>query len=672
VPAADRLTELRRLIRRHEERYYILSDPEISDAEFDALMRELEALERERPELVTPDSPTQRVGGRPVEGFASVEHAAPMLSLDNAYSEDELREFDERARKGLEAGEQPIDYVAELKIDGLSIALTYEQGVLVGGVTRGDGVRGEDVTSNVRVIRALPLGLRGAPAGRIEVRGEIYLPRQAFERINREREDNEEPVFANPRNAAAGAMRNLDPAEVVRRGLSAFAYQLIAPPGEPAAAGRHAEALERLAAWSLPVQRDWRMCHGVDAVIAYCREWESRRQSLDFDTDGVVIKVDDLAERERLGATSKFPRWAVAFKFPAQQATTRLLKIEVNVGRTGAVTPYAVLEPVRLSGSTIQLSTLHNEQEIARKDLREGDVVLVEKGGDVIPKIVKPILTQRPPDSQPWRMPETCPACGSALQKPEDEVVWRCENTSCPAKLRRSLLHFASRRAMDVEGLGESLVNQLVDRGLVRDFADLYALNAPTLATLERMGKKSAANLVGELERRRGVEFWRVIYAIGIRHVGERGAQALASAFGSMAALIQASVEALETVPDVGPVVARSVRAFFDEPTNCALVERLGAAGVTMAGAVAPAVAIGPLTGKTFVLTGTLASMSRDEAQQAIEARGAKVGASVSRRTSYLVVGADPGSKVEKARELGVPVLDEDAFKRLIMEGLPR
>ena len=421
----DRIKELRRLIRHHEERYYILADPEISDAEFDALMKELEALERERPELVTPDSPTQRVAGRPVEGFATVEHAAPLLSLDNAYDEAELRAFDERVRKGLELGDAPVTYVAELKIDGLSIALTYEDGLLVRGVTRGDGIRGEDVTSNVRVIRALPLSLREAPPGRLEVRGEVYFPREAFERANREREDREEPVFANPRNAAAGTMRNLDPAAVAQRGLGAFAYQLVVPAG-PTPVERHQDTLRLLARWGLPVQRDWQVCDGLEALFAFCREWAGRRSSLDFDIDGVVVKVDRLAERERLGTTAKFPRWALAFKFPAQQATTRLLRIEVNVGRTGAVTPYAVLEPVRLSGSTIQLATLHNELEIGRRDIRDGDLVLVEKGGDVIPKVVKPILSGRPADSRPWVMPARCPACGGALEKPDDEVVWRC------------------------------------------------------------------------------------------------------------------------------------------------------------------------------------------------------------------------------------------------------
>jgi len=680
TPPEDRAEELRRLIRHHEERYYVLADPEIADAEFDALMRELDALERAHPELATPDSPTRRVGGRPVEGFAPVAHAAPMLSLDNAYAETELFAFDERVRKGLDRGDAPVRYVVEPKIDGLGIALTYEDGVLIRGATRGDGVTGDDVTSNVRVIRAIPLGLRGAPAGRLEIRGEIFLPRPAFERANRERDANEEPRFANPRNAAAGAMRNLDPGQVARRGLSALAYQLVAPDRDVPLFEAHAETLSRLADWGLPVVREWRVCEGIDAVLEYCHEWSAKRSALEFEIDGVVVKVDGLVERERLGATSKFPRWAVAFKFPAEQATTRLLRIAVNVGRTGAVTPYAVLEPVRLSGSTIQLATLHNEQEVARKDLREGDLVLVEKGGDVIPKVVKPILSERPAGSVPWEMPGTCPVCGGGLEKPEDEVVWRCPNSSCPAKLRRSLLHFASRRAMNIEGFGESLVDQLVDRGLVTDVADLYALNAPTLAALERMGKKSAANLVEEIARSRARETWRVLFGIGIRHVGERGAQALAAAFGSLPALMDAAPDRLEAVPDVGPVVARSVRRFFDEPRNRALVARLAAAGVRgTAEAEAGSALVSPapeaetgadaaFAGRTFVLTGTLGSMSRDEAAAAIEARGGRVTSSVSRKTSYLVVGADAGSKLEKARALGVAILDEEAFRRLIME----
>lgn len=675
--AAKRIEQLRVEIRHHEERYFVLHQPEISDAEFDDLMKRLEALEREHPSLVTSESPTRRVGGRPVEGFETVEHASPMRSLDNAYDEDELRAFDERVRKGLGTEAGSLRYVTELKIDGLSIALTYVDGVLQRGVTRGDGFRGEDVTSNVRVIRAIPLGLRNAPRGPLEARGEIYLPRSAFERLNREREERDEPLFANPRNAAAGAMRNLDPALVATRGLGAYVYQVVEGPrasrrGRSWAPMPHSETLAEIGRWSLPVEPHWRRCDDIEEVLAFCREWADARHGLEFGTDGVVVKVDDVAQRMRLGATAKFPRWAMAFKFPPEQATTRLKQIEVNVGRTGAVTPYAVLEPVRLGGSTIQLATLHNEQEIARKDLRAGDMVLVEKGGDVIPKIVKPVTSQRPKGKKaPKRfvMPKRCPACSSALHRPEDEVVWRCMNTSCPAKLRRGLLHFASRRAMNVEGLGESLANQLVESGLVRDFADLYALTPPVLEALERMGNKSASNLVGEIERSMQNELWRLLHGIGIRHVGERAAEVLARAFGSIDALMDASVGTLEAVHDVGPVVARSIRAFFDERHNRELLARLRKAGVSMVAAASEtAPSHQPLSGQSFVVTGTLRSMSRDDASAAIQRLGGKMSASVSKKTTYLVVGADPGSKVAKARTLGVATLDEEAFRRLMID----
>ena len=681
---ATRIERLRDQIRHHEERYYVHNDPEVADATFDELVKELERLEREYPDLITADSPTQRVAGRPVEGFETAEHLQPMLSLDNAYAEEELRAFHERVRRGagsLLAPDQPVDYVAELKIDGLSIALTYEAGVLVRGVTRGDGVRGEDVTSNVRVIRALPLKLQDGPSGRIEVRGEIYLPRRAFERVNREREDNDEPLFANPRNAAAGTMRNLDPALVARRGLGAYVYQLVVPGAREHE--RHAETLELLRAWRLPVEPNWRRCRGIEALMDFCRHWQDARQTLDFDTDGVVVKVDDLALRERLGATAKFPRWAMAFKFPAQQATTILRRIEVNVGRTGAVTPYAVLDPVRLGGSTISLATLHNEQEIARRDLRDGDTVIIEKGGDVIPKVIKAVLAKRPDDSRPWVMPAQCPFCGSELHKPDEEVVWRCPNSSCPAKIRRGLEHFAGRRAMNIEGLGESLVDQLITTGLVRDFADLYRLDRETLANLtsvsvregreltRRLGDKSAAKLLEQIDRSRRNDLWRLIFGIGIRHVGERGAQALARAFGNLDALLGAGVEALERVPDIGGVVARSVREFLDEPRNREVLERLRAAGVNVVSTEVALAGAPPLEGRSFVLTGTLSAMSREDAQAAIERLGGKVVGSVSRKTSYLVLGADPGSKLDRARDLGVPVLTEEQFQALIMEESP-
>lgn len=680
VDPVTRLNELREQIRHHEERYYVHADPEISDEAFDALLKELEALERENPDLVTPDSPTQRVGGRAAAGFETAEHLEPMLSLDNAYTEDELRAFHERVRRGagsLLPVDEPVDYVAELKIDGLSIALTYQNGALVRGVTRGDGVRGEDVTSNVRVIRTVPLKLQNGPSGRIELRGEIYLPRKEFERVNREREEADEPPFANPRNAAAGTMRNLDPALVARRGLSAFVYQLVVPGVRER--DHHSETLELLKSWRLPVEPHWQRCRGLEALLDFCREWQDKRLALSFDTDGVVVKVDRLALRERLGATAKFPRWAIAFKFPAQQATTILERIEVNVGRTGAVTPYAVLEPVRLGGSTISLATLHNEQEIARRDLRDGDTVIIEKGGDVIPKVVKAILSKRPPDSQPWAMPIECPFCSSTLQKPEDEVVWRCPNSSCPAKIRRGLEHFASRRAMNIEGLGESLVDQLVSREMVRDFADLYRLDRASLANLtsastregrelkRRLGEKSADKLIEQIQRSKLNEFWRLIYAVGIRHVGERNAQALARAFHDLGALMSAPIDALERVNDIGPVVARSVREFFDEQRNRELLERLRDAGVNTRSPAGEPADAQPLAGKSFVLTGTLSTMTRDEAEAAIERLGGKVTSSVSRKTSYLVVGAEAGSKLDKATELGVPVLKEDEFRVLIM-----
>jgi DNA ligase (NAD+) len=675
---ATRIAELREVIRHHEERYYIHADPEITDEAFDLLMRELESLEAANPDLVTTDSPTQRVAGRPVEGFATSAHLQPMLSLDNAYTEDELRGFDERVRKGAGLGERPVDYVAELKIDGLSIALTYESGMLTRGVTRGDGVRGEDVTSNVRVIRAVPLRLRGGPTGRVEVRGEIYLPRREFERVNREREDDEEIPFANPRNAAAGTMRTLDASLVARRRLSAYVYQLVATGGREC--DRHAETLELLRKWSLPVEPNWRRCRGYDELLAFCREWQERRQTLEFDTDGVVIKVDDLAMRERLGTTSKFPRWALAFKFPAQQAMTTLLRIAVNVGRTGAVTPYAVLEPVKLAGSTISMATLHNAEDIARKDLRNGDRVLIEKGGDVIPKVVKWISHAE--GSRPWEMPAGCPACGSALQRDEEEVVWRCPNSSCPARIRRGLEHFASRTAMNIDGLGESLIDQLIDRGLVHDFADLYHLEAAVLEDLvvaprdprserarpRKLGKVGR-NVAEQIERSKANDLSRLLYALGIRHVGEKAAATLARHFRSMEKLLASPVEALQSVPEIGPVVAASVRGFGDEPRNRALIERLMQAGVNMT-SHAPEVGqgVGALAGKTFVLTGTLSTLSREDATAAIERLGGKVTGSVSKKTSFLVVGADAGSKLDKARDLGVPVLSEAEFEALIME----
>jgi DNA ligase (NAD+) len=679
--AAARIHDLRQLIRRHEELYYIQSAPEISDQEFDDLLHELEALEAAHPGLVTPDSPTQRVGGRIAEGFATVEHKVPMLSLDNAYNEDELRAFDERVRKGGGLGDQRVAYVAEMKIDGLSIALTYEDGRLVRGATRGDGSRGEDVTINVRTIRAIPLILRDGPRGRIEVRGEVYLPRVAFERINREREQAGEELYANPRNSAAGTMRNLEPGLVAKRGLGAFTYQIVS---DEVLQPSHSETLTAMKQWGLPVEPHWQKCDGVEALVAFCHEWADKRRTLSFDTDGVVIKVDELALRARLGATAKFPRWATAFKFPAQQANTKLLRIAVNVGRTGAVTPYALLDPVFLAGSTISMATLHNAEDVARKDLRDGDTVIIEKGGDVIPKVVAPVLGLRPPDAKPWVMPTVCPVCDSALHRDEEEVVWRCENTSCPARLRRSLEHFASRSAMNIEGLGESLVDQLLAQGLVRDFADLYHLSADTLqdivvtprdpkserAVPRKLGKVGR-NVAGQIERSKSNDLWRLVYALGIRHVGEKAAATLARYLRTLDRLMEASEEELQTVPEIGPVVTASVRAFAEEPRNRALIDKLKRAGVnTVSQAPEPTrEPVGRLAGKVFVLTGTLTSMTREEATETLERLGARVAGSVSKKTSYVIAGSDAGTKLEKAQKLGIETLDEEGFRALIMEG---
>jgi len=699
----DRLRELRDAIRHHEERYYIHNDPEISDEQFDTLLHELEQLEAEHPDLVTADSPTQRVAGRPAEGFPTVEHLVPMLSLDNAYNEEELRAFGERVRRGLVQADA-VAYVAGLKIDGLSIALTYENGALLRGATRGDGTRGEDVTANVRTIRAIPLKLKGpsagsgqaAPAGRVEVRGEVYLPRAAFERINREMEAAGEPLFQNPRNTAAGTMRNLDPSLVAKRGLGAFVYQLVAGDHvaqafRPAGAGgpeglrydTHAATLEAMAAWGLPVERHWRACASIDEVVAFCAEWADKRRDLEFDTDGVVIKVDDLALREKLGSTAKFPRWATAFKFPAQQANTKLIRIDTNVGRTGAVTPFAVLEPVFLAGSTISMATLHNAEDIARKDIREGDTVVIEKAGDVIPKVVAPILSLRPADAVPWVMPDACKECGSHLYRDEEEVVWRCTNPSCPAVIRRSMEHFASRTAMNIEGLGASLVDQLIEQKLVSDYGDLYDLTAEQLEQLvvapkeprseravpRKLGKVGR-NVVQQIEQSKSNDVSRLIYALGIRHVGEKAAATLARHFRSMDRVMAASVDELQTAPEIGPVVAESVRAFANEPLNQALVDKLRKAGVKMTTdlpepTVEPE---GPLAGKTFVLTGTLAKMTREDATAALERLGAKVSGSVSKKTSCVVFGSEAGSKLEKAQKLGVETLDEEQFLALIMK----
>ena len=656
--AKARAEKLRREIVRHEKKYYVDNDPQISDSEFDALVRELKAIEARFPELVTPESPTQRVGEKPVEGFASVVHRTPMLSIDNVYNEDELREFEERLHKQLPG--QTVEYVAELKIDGLGISIRYRDGKYAQAVTRGDGVRGDDVTANVKTLRSLPLVI--ADRRDIEVRGEVYLPFESFRAINREREENGEALFANPRNAAAGSIRLLDPRVVASRNLSVFLYYLYTDGREePTQWG----ALQKLKQLGFKTNPRSRRCRTPGDVLVYFREWTEKRDALDYDADGIVIKVNSAAQREVLGFTAKSPRWAVSFKFPARQATTRVRDIVVQVGRTGALTPVAVLEPVKLSGTTISRSTLHNEEELRRKDVRVGDHVLIERSGDVIPQVVSVMKERRTGREKPFAWPSKCPVCGSAVFKPEGEVISRCVNPSCPAKVRESILHFASRRAMDIDGLGEALVDLLLASGLVRSIPDIYGLTRERLAELERMGEKSADNLLGEIKESKARDLDRLVFALGIRHVGERMAQVLAGRFRSLDALAAAPEGDLTKIADVGPKVAESIRFFFAQPENKELVRRLKAAGLNMAAKEKRGTAR-LLEGQIFVITGTLALSTRDEARDRLEALGAEIGSSVTRKTTCLIAGASPGSKLEKARELGVKVIGEKEFLKLV------
>jgi DNA ligase (NAD+) len=661
--AEKRARKLRDEIRHHEHLYYVLHRPEISDQEYDALERELQDIETRFPELVTPDSPTQRVGETPSEEFPTFVHKVRMLSLDNTYSEDELKEFEQRIFRNV--GEREMIYTAELKVDGLSMALHYEDGHLVRGVTRGDGVRGDDVTPNVRAIRAVPLVLRDeveVPPS-LEVRGEVYLPRSRFQVLNEEKSQAGEEPFANPRNAAAGTMKNLDSRVVAERGLEILLYSIANV--RDAGVRSQWEALERLKAWGLPTSPVARRCQGLDQVLDFCREWREKRGELEYEIDGVVVKVDDLALQEELGQTSKFPRWAIAFKYPAEQASTRVRAIEVQVGRTGKLTPVAILEPVTVAGSTVSRATLHNEEDVARKDVRVGDAVVIEKGGEVIPKVVQVVESDRPPGTKPWTPPERCPVCDAPAVRAEGEVDRRCLNVSCPAQIEERLKHFARRQAMDIEGLGDSLVRQLVEKGLVRDFADLYHLRVEDLSALERMADKSARNLLEQVERSRSRELRQLLFGLGIRFVGERAAQILAHAFSSIDALAAASGEEIEAQYEIGPVVARSVYEWFRDPANLRLVERLKEAGLSTEEAEG-AETSRALQGQQFVLTGTLDSMTRDEAKAAIESRGGRVTSSVSRKTSAVVVGRDPGSKADKARSLEVRLLDEEGFQKLL------
>jgi len=662
---AREIEELRERVRHHEYRYYVLDEPEISDAEFDRLMERLKALEAAHPQLITPDSPSQRVGGQPREGFVKLRHRRPMLSLDNAYGVDELREFDRRVRAG--TGREILDYVCEHKFDGFSISLLYKDGVYVRAVTRGDGMEGEDVTPNVKTIRSLPLRIDAEklhkaklPAD-LEVRGEVIMTREAFATLNREQEEQGLRVFANPRNAAAGSVRVLDPGITARRQLDLYAYLLLTD--GRVLLSRHSETLGTLATLGFKVNRYWEKCRGLEAVIRYCEKWEKKRKTLNYEIDGIVVKVDETSLWDELGTTAKAPRWSVAYKYAARQATTVVRRIRVQVGRTGTLTPVADLEPVEVGGVTVSHSTLHNMDEIERLDVHEGDTVLIERAGEVIPHVVQ--VVKHGQEEKRFRMPTHCPECKSRIHKSEGEVAYRCVNSACPARRKESLLHFAGRHAMNIDGLGDKLVDQLVDKGLVKDAADLFRLDVETLAALERMGEKSAQNLVEEIEASKQNSLARLIYALGIRFVGDRTAQLLAEHFGSMDKLRRASPEELLEVPEVGPTVADSIVEFFSEKANQELVERLRKAGLNLEEKKTKAKDTW-LAGKTFVLTGTLSQWTREQARELIEALSGKVTDSVSKNTDYVVVGADPGSKREKARKLGVAILDEKQFERLI------
>jgi DNA ligase (NAD+) len=665
-PAAARARALRQQIHHHARRYFVDADPEISDAAYDELVRELEALEARFPELVTPDSPTQRVAGRPIDAFETVPHAVPMLSLQNTYDEQELREFDARVRRFL-GDESPVDYVVELKIDGVAVALRYEGGAFVRGVTRGDGTKGDDVTANLRTIRVLPLSLpedRPLGSGTFEVRGEVYFPRSGFQRLNQQRSAENQRPFANPRNAAAGTLKLLDPRLVAPRPLSLFCYALLEAPAFGLAS--HHEVLDALERSGFPVNPHRRRARGIEEVMKSIDEWADRRWTLDYETDGLVVKVDRLDLQETLGSTSKAPRWGIAYKFATREGVTQLLAIEVQVGRTGSVTPVAILSPVEILGTTVRRATLHNADELARLDLRIGDWVAVEKGGEVIPKVTRVLAERRTGEEAPYSFPSHCPACGEPLLREPGEVVVRCVNEHCPAQRKRQILHFVARGAMEIDGLGEAKVDQIVDGGLVRDAAGLYRLAESDLVPLERMGEKSAANLIASIAQSRGRPLHRLLFALGIRHVGASVARNLARALGTLDAIEQATEEELRGVPDVGEVVAASVRRYLARPATVDLLARLRAAGVSTVEPAAPLAAHRPLEGKTFVLTGSLARMTRPQAGARIEALGGKLSGSVSRKTDYVVAGADPGSKLERARELGVTVLDEEGFLRLV------
>lgn len=665
---ANEIEKLRNEIRRHEDLYYVLDSPEISDREYDQLLEKLQQLEQDHPELVTPDSPTQRVGGRPAEGFAEVVHRLPMLSLDNSYNIDELRAFDERCQKLADG--RPLEYVAELKIDGLSLSLQYVNNVLARGVTRGDGRIGEEVTQNARTIRSVPLRVKSeakAIDGEIEVRGEVFIPLDVFQKTNAEREEQGEPRFANPRNAAAGAIRQLDSKLVARRKLDMFAYDLLVNGRKPFAT--HWESLNWLAAAGFRVNPNKELCKSIDQVIDFANEKEKLRDELGYEIDGLVVKVNSTALQDDFGATAKAPRWAIAYKYPARQASTQVLSIVVQVGRTGALTPVANLEPVFLAGTTVSRATLHNEDEIKRLGLKIGDWVMIEKSGEIIPKVLNVIKSKRTGKEKSFKPPTHCPVCGGEISRVEGEVVARCVAADCAAQLMGRLLHFASRRAMRIEGLGEVLVVQLVEAKLVKDVGDLYSLTLEQVSGLPRMAKKSATNLLEQIEASKSRDLGQLIYALGLRHVGERTAGILAHHFGSLEKLAKATTEELDDIPEIGLTVAQSVRDWFDDDGNRELCDRLRGVGVKTELEKTSANELDErFAGKQFVLTGKMEGFTRDEARALIEARGGRVNSSVSKKTDYVIAGEEAGSKLDKATELGVTVMDEAGFKKLMSD----
>jgi DNA ligase (NAD+) len=664
--AERQIEQLRQEIHSHNYRYYVLDEPAITDAEYDQLLRRLQELEATYPELIRPDSPTQRVGAAPLETFGTVLHSLPMLSLDNAFSPAEVRDFDGRVRRQL-GQTTPIVYVAEPKVDGLAVELVYEHGVLIQGSTRGDGVRGEDITQNLRTIKTIPLRLGGDAQGplpqRLEVRGEVYMTKRDFQRLNARREEDGQPTFANPRNASAGSLRQLDPRITASRPLDIFCYGLGRRDGM--AFDTQWEMLQGLARLGFKINPLCKRCQGIDAALAYYEQLRDRREELPYEIDGVVFKVDSLALQEALGTRSRSPRWAIAYKFAPKQALTRIREIAVQVGRTGALTPVALLDPVQVAGVEVGRASLHNPDEVARKDARAGDWVVVQRAGDVIPEIIEVLKDRRNGDEKPFEMPTRCPVCGSAVVRLQDEVVPRCVGLVCPAKLKESIVHFASKRGMDIEGLGDKMVNQLVERGLVKDVGDLYFLTKDDLLKLDRLADKSATNLITAIERSKETTLPRLLYALGVRHVGEHVADVLARVYPGWRELQGATYDELQSIHEIGPRIAQSLVTFFQDAGNRAVLEKLQRGGLRLTAPARPAVEQS-MRGKTLVFTGELQAMTRAEAKRLVEIRGGRVTSSVSRNTSYVIAGTDPGSKLDQARKFGVPVLTEEEFKALL------